>query len=69
MFVWRELWFAGAGVSIFEENIFNVPIHGYAAGLIGVPVILIPCNVYSCDFPPFPVSGDIVVLLHSMEEM
>ena len=56
-------------MSIFEEHFFNVPIHGYAAGLIGVLFIVIPCKVDSCEFPPFPVSGDLVVLLQDLEEM
>ena len=63
MFVRWELWFAGAGVSIFEEHSCNLPINGDAAGPIGVPDIVIPCKVDSCKFFSFPVCGDLVVLL------
>ena len=45
MFVRRELRFLGAGVSILEENFCNVSVHGYAAGPIGVPGIIIPSEV------------------------
>ena len=69
MLVWQELCFAWAGMSIFEEHFLYVPIHGYTAGAIGVLVIVIPCKVCPCEFPPFPVGGDLVVLLQDLEEM
>ena len=47
MFVRRELWFDGAGVSLFEENSCNVSIHGDTAGPIGVLEIIIPSEVDS----------------------
>ena len=59
----QELRFAGAEVSIFEKHSCNVPIHGDAAGLIGVPDIVIPSKVDSYKFCAFPVCGDLVVLL------
>ena len=46
-----------------------VPIHGDAAGYIGVLVIVIPFKVYSCENISFPFGGDIVVLLQDIEEM
>ena len=45
VFVWRELRFLGAGVSILEEKFCNVSVHGDAAGPIGVPGIIIPSEV------------------------
>ena len=57
------------GVSIFEEHILYVSIHGYAAGSIGVLVIIIPCKVYSCELSPFLFGCDIVVLIQDLEEM
>ena len=56
-------------MSIFEEHFLNVPIHVDAAGSIDVPVVVIPCKVYSCESFSFPVGGDIVVLLQNLEEM
>ena len=56
-------------MSIFEKTLFNVSIHGDAAGPIGVLGIIIPSEVDSCKFCPFPVYGDLVVLLKSLEEM
>ena len=61
--------FLGWGVSILEENICNVSIHGDAAGPIGVPEIIIPSKVDYCKFCAFPVCGDLVVLLASLEDM
>ena len=69
VFVRCELRFLGAGVSIFEMNFCNVSIHGDLAGPIGVPGIIIPSKVNSCKFCSFPVYGDLVVLLKSLEEM
>ena len=56
-------------MSIFEKHSCNVSIHGDAAGLIGLPDIIIPSKVDSCKFCAFPVYGDLVVLLKSLEEM
>ena len=61
--------FVGAEVSILEKTSCNLSIHGDAAGLIGVPDIIIPSEVNSCKFCAFPVCGDLVVLLESPEEM
>ena len=69
MFVRRELQFDGEGVSIFEDNSYNVPIHGDAAGPIGVPDVVIPSEVNSCRFCSFPFCGYLIVLLDIMEEM
>ena len=68
MFVRQELRFAGAGVSILEKHSCNVSIHGDAAGPIGVPEIIIPSEVDYCKFCAFPVCGDLVVLLESLED-
>ena len=69
VFVRWELRFLGAGISIFEKDYCNVSIHGDAAGPIGVTGIIIPSEVDSCKFYVFPVYGDLVVLLESLEEM
>ena len=56
-------------MSIFEKHSFNVPIHGDAEGPIGVLDSVIPSEVDSCKFCAFPVCGDPVVLLESIEGM
>ena len=56
-------------MSILEDHIFYVSIRRDAAGYIGILVIIIPCEVYSCDFFSFLVSCDLVVLLQDLEEM
>ena len=35
----------------------------------GVPDVIIPIEVNSCKFCAFPVCGDLLVLLESLEEM
>ena len=50
MLAWWELSFACLGVSIFHEQLVYIYIHGYAAGSLGMLVIIIPCKVYSWEF-------------------
>ena len=56
-------------MSILENNVCNLSIHGDAAGLIGVPGIIIPSEVDSWKHISFPVCGDLIVLLKSLQEM
>ena len=56
-------------MSIFDEQLVYVSIHGYAAGSPGVLFSMIPFKVDPCKFLPFPVSCYIVVLLQDFEEM
>ena len=57
------------GVSIFYDRLVYVSIHVYAAGSLGVLVIIIPCKVYSCGFFSFLFGYYLVVLLQDLEEM
>ena len=59
----------GWGCPYFEKNSCNVSIHGDAAGRIGVPDIIIPSEVDSCKFCAFPVCGDLIFLIESLEDM
>ena len=54
---------------MFYEKTIYVSIHGYAAGSLGVLVIIIICKVFSCKLFSFPVSCYLVVLLQDLEKM
>ena len=69
MFVQGELWFAWSRVSIFDEQLVYVYIHGYAAGSLGVLFSVITFKVDPCEFIPFPVGCYLVVMLQGFEEM
>ena len=56
-------------MSILEEKFCNLSVHGDAADTIGVPGIIIPSEVNSCQFCYFSVCGDLVVLFKSLQEM
>ena len=56
-------------MSIFENKFCNVSIHGDAAGPIGVTGIIISSEVDYCKSCSFPVCGDLIVFLQSLEEM
>ena len=63
MLVRVELRFIGERVIILEEEFLDVTLHRYAAGPISMLGIIVPSEVDAGEFRPFPVSGDLVVLL------
>ena len=52
-----------------RRTLENVSVHGDTAGPIFVPGIIIPSEVDSCKFCPFPVYVDLIVLFESLQEM
>ena len=63
MLVRGELRFLGERVIILEENFLDVTLHRYAAGPISMLGVIVPSEVDAGKFHPFPVCGDLVVLL------
>ena len=63
MLVRGELRFLGERVIILEEKSFDVTLHGYAVGPISMLGMIVPSEVDAGKFRPFPVCGDIIVLL------
>ena len=48
---------------ILEKNVIDVTLHGYAASSISMMGMIVPSKVDAGKFCPFPVCGDLVVLL------
>ena len=65
MLVWRMLWFGRDGVTVFGEDVSDVPIHGEAACLLGV----VPREVDAGKFRACPIGGHFVGFLEGGEEM
>jgi hypothetical protein len=57
--MWRVLRLLGTRVVEFEEDFFDVAIHGCTTCALGV----VPPEIYTCKFDPLPISGYIVVCL------
>ena len=48
---------------ILEKNFLDITLHGYAASSISMMGMIVPSEVDAGKFRPFPVCGDLVVLL------
>ena len=55
--------FLGEWLIILEENFLDVTLHGYAASSISMMGMIVPSEFDAGKFCPFPVCGDLVVLL------
>ena len=65
MLVWGVLRLLGRRVIEFEEDFVDVAIHGCTTCALGV----VPLEVYTCKFDPFPIRGYFVVSLKGGAEV
>ena len=61
--------FLGERVVILEENFLDVTLHRYVAGPISMLGMIVPSEVDAGKKIPFPLCGDIVVLLYGLQKM
>ena len=66
MFLQGELRLSWFGMSVFQKNFVNIPLHGQLAPVLGVFGSICPVKVNTRKVVPLLIYGDGVMFLNSL---